>query len=120
MRTDSLGREIAPDKKKLSMFRGSRLFAFGLAVGAGICVGMGPPLPLLDKALARAAAHVPVVPAQSSLPRQWLVLRDAVLDPNVTGVTYSQQQADIQLLRGKWLAVSDAVESALSNAIATR
>ena len=120
MRTDDFGREIASATgNKTKIFRGGKLFTFGLAVGAGICVGMGPPLPLLDKALSAAASETAPRP-QSVLPRQWLVLRGALLDPSVTGLTYPEQQADQALLHGKWLAIQDALESAWSERIASR
>ncbi len=121
MRTDDFGCEIAAATSNKSRFaRGGRLFTFGLALGIGVCIGMGPPLPLLDKALSAAVASEPAPPPQSLLPRQWLVLRNALLDTSVTGISYPQQQADQALLRGKWLAIQDALESAWSDRLAAR
>lgn len=120
MRTDDFGREIGSARgNKSNIFRCGRLFTFGLALGIGVCVGMGPPLPLLDKALS-AVASEPVAPVVPELPRQWLVLRNALLDTSVTDITYSEQQADQALLRGKWLAIEDALQSVWSDRIASR
>lgn len=120
MRTDDFGREIASATRgKSNIFRGGRLFTFGLALGIGVCIGMGPPLPLLDKALS-AAASEPAPPPQSVFPRQWLVLRNALTEASVTGIGYPEQQADQALLRGKWLAIQDALASAWSDRLASR
>jgi hypothetical protein len=120
MRTDDFGREIASATgKRVGILRGGRLFAFGLALGIGVCIGMGPPIPLLDEALS-ATASEPVMPTVPALPRRWLVLRDALLDASVTGIGYAEQQEDQALLRSKWRAVQDALESAWSDRIAAR
>ena len=120
MRTDDYGHEIAPLNPRKSRFSGAgRLFTFGVALGVGLCVGMGPPLPLIDTIFPAAAASEPAPPAHQ-LPRQWLVLRNALLDPSVTGISYPEQRQDQELLRGKFLAVQDALSAAWSDRIATR
>ena len=121
MRTDDFGREIASAQPTQSNpFRCGRLFTIGVAVGAGLCLGMGPPLPLLDKAFSAAAASGPGVLSEPTLPRQWLVLRDALLDLDIADTSLAQQRADEDMLRGKWLALRDALESPWSDRIAAR
>jgi hypothetical protein len=120
MRTDDYGREIAQARARTSLVvRGGRLFTFGVAVGIGVCLGMGPPLPLLDEAFSAAAAR-DAAPPRHLLPRQWLVLRNALIDPSLTGVAVAQQRADEDLLRGKWLALQNALASSWSERIAAR
>jgi hypothetical protein len=121
MRTDDFGREIASVKpKKPNMLRGGRLFTFGVALGAGLCLGMGPPLPLLDKAFSAAVAGEPRASDEPVMPRQWLALRNAVLEPDFADAGLARQRADEDLLRGKWLALRDALESSWSDRIAAR
>lgn len=120
MRTDDYGREIAQARRKSNMLGGSRLFTFGLALGVGVCFGMGPPLPLLDTVLPAAVAGEPTMPEPPTLPRQWLVLRDALFDPSVTGATYDEQEADMRLLHEKWMALQDALVSSFEDRIASR
>lgn len=120
MRTDDYGHEIAPLSPGKPRFAGAgRLFTFGVALGVGLCVGMGPPLPLLDKIFPAAVASEPA-PEMHTLPRQWLVLRNALLDPGVTGVSYPEQRADEDLLRSKWLALQDALSVVWSDRLVAR
>lgn len=121
MRTDDFGREIAlANPKKSIMARGGRLFAMGIALGVGVCFGMGPPAPLLDKVLSQAVAGEPAAPAEHVLPRQWMVLRNALLDPSVTGISYPERQQDEQLLHSKWLVLRDALATSWADRIAAR
>jgi hypothetical protein len=120
MRTDDYGHEIAPLNSRKYKFAGAvRLFTFGVALGAGLCVGMGPPLPLFDRIFPTAVASEPA-PMSHVLPRQWLVLRNALLDTGVTGISYAQQRQDEDLLRGKWLALQDALSTVWSDRLAAR
>jgi hypothetical protein len=121
MRTDDFGRELTQANPARSMLlRGGRLFTFGVALGVGLCFGMGPPLPLLDNMFSAAASEPTAAPEQSRLPRQWQVLRNALIDPSVTGIAYAEQQADEQLLRSKWLTLRDALASSWAERIAAR
>ena len=115
MRTDDFGREMAPATiRKSIVTRSARLFVLGAAVGAGLCIGMGPPLPLLDEALSAAAREVPEPADTHLLPRKWLVLRDAVLDSAALDRPVAEKQAAAQLLREKWALLQDALASAWS------
>ncbi len=120
MRTDDYGREIAQIPRKSNMLGGGRLFTIGLALGVGACFGMGPPLPVLDTVLPAAVASEPAMPEHPALPRQWLVLRNALIDPSVTGATSTEQEADVRLLHEKWVALQDALASSFENRIASR
>ena len=122
MRTDDFGRELThANSARSTLLRSGRLFTIGVALGVGLCFGFGPPLPLLDNPFSAAAASEPTAPAESPhLPRQWLVLRNALVDPSVTGITYAEQQADEQLLRSKWLTLRDALASSWAERIAAR
>ena len=120
MRTDDYGREIAQSRRKSNMLGGGRLFTFGLALGVGMCFGMGPPLPLLDSVLPAAIAGEPTSPEPPVLPRQWLVLRNALIDPSVTGVAYAKQEADMRLLHEEWVALRDALTLSCEDRIASR
>lgn len=122
MRTDDFGREVSLAKPtKSNPLRCGRLFTIGVAVGAGLCLGMGPPLPLLDKAFSAAAATGgPGASSQPVLPRQWLVLRGALLDSGIGDVSLAQQRADETMMRGKWLALQDALESSWLERVAAR
>ena len=121
MRTDDFGREIGSAKPtKPIAFRSGRLFTLGLALGAGLCLGMGPPLPLLDQAFSAVAASGPGASDQSFTSRHWPVLRDALFDSEIAGAPLARQRADEDMLRGKWLALRDALESSWSDRIASR
>ncbi|HEY5208904.1 MAG TPA: hypothetical protein VIJ42_05590 [Stellaceae bacterium] len=109
MVTDDCGREIAlTGYVKTRMIGGGRLFLIGIALGAGLCAGFGPQLPLLDMSLQSAAAAEP--PKAETMPHRWLVLRNALLDTSVTGASRDDQRVAVVALHGKWLALRDALQ----------
>lgn len=83
MTTDEFGRERASEGRgTATFFRNVRVFLLGVAVGAGVCLGMGPPLPLIDMPSAEAAEY-------------WR----ALLDPRAIAFSISTERAAMGLLQ---------------------
>ena len=114
MRTDDFGHEIAPPApRKSPLLGGVKVFLFGIALGAGLCVEMGPQLPSLDVTTSTANASEPG--GVRSPP--WLALGNALLDPAVTGASPAERQEAVETLHRRWLALLDALQDMDSDRI---
>jgi hypothetical protein len=49
MVTDEFGHEVVREgRRESAFFRGLRVYLSGVAIGTGLCLGMGPPLPVIN------------------------------------------------------------------------
>lgn len=69
MRTDDYGKEIMRQVSRRR--RGGRLFILGLATGVGLCLGLGPPLPMVSPQYYPTATTDDGGWSSVSLPRRW-------------------------------------------------
>jgi hypothetical protein len=104
MKTDEFGREFASEKRIESVFfRGLRVYLSGVAIGAGLCLGMGPPLPLINS-ISGAVNTVEQAPGNLA-PRLW---PDALLAPAIASI--SVQAEAFALLQDKWQVLNRALD----------
>jgi hypothetical protein len=101
MKTDDLGHESVPDKSAKSvLYRPIRSYFTGVAIGAGLCLGMGPPLPLLH--FADNVAIAQEQGADTPRPWQWQAWRDGLLDKGVAAASFAAERESVTLFQRRW------------------